>query len=303
MQVIDDTLIDFDAYLAAPDESAFVRCASSYTDALIDRFYNREEKIETSLPWGKYQFTISFRPMEVTLWLGVNGHGKSLLLGQLATSFCSQGEKVLIISFEMKPVTTLARMCRQASMGPNPAIGFIKSFSEWTDEKLWMYDQQGTVKSDRVLAVCRYFAKELSGTHVVIDSLMKCIADDDGYNEQKRFVDSLTSIARDNNLHIHLVHHSRKLSDENSPPGKMDAKGTGAITDQVDNCVTIWRNKRKESEMAKGKGDPDAPDALLIVDKQRNGEWEGRIALWYDRDSQQFLPGRHAKPMDLMCFW
>ena len=31
------------------------------------------------------------------------------------------------------------------------------------------------------------------------------------------------------------------------------------------------------------------PDAQLICDKQRNGEWEGRFSLWYERDSQQFV--------------
>jgi hypothetical protein len=42
------------------------------------------------------------------------------------------------------------------------------------------------------------------------------------------------------------------------------------------NCVTIWRNKPKEKETRKNNGvqDDDKPDAVMIVDKQRNGEWE-----------------------------
>lgn len=28
---------------------------------------------------------------------------------------------------------------------------------------------------------------------------------------------------------------------------------------------------------------------ILICDKQRNGEWEGCSALWFDRESWQFL--------------
>ena len=165
-----------------------------------------------------------------------------------------------------------------------------------------MYDQQGTVKPERAIAVCRYFATKLNGTHIVIDSLMKCGIPEDDYNGQKRFIDELTSVARDRQIHIHVVHHSRKLSDENSPPGKMDAKGTGAITDQVDNCITVWRNKKKEALQAKGI-ESDEPDALMIVDKQRHGEWEGRIALWFDRGSQQYVGSSKCRPLDLMtCF-
>lgn len=299
MNIIDDLSIDFDAYLREPDESAHVIPASSYADQIIDRFYNPQTNHGARLPWGKHEFTIQFRPGEVSLWLGMNGHGKSMALGQLMTSFMAQGEKALILSFEMKPVATLARMCRQAAQCAEPSMKYIKEFSEWTDGKLWMYDQQGTVKTSRVIAVCRYFATELKGTHIVIDSLMKCGIAEDDYNGQKAFVDELTSIARDHRVHIHLVHHSRKLANEDSPPGKMDAKGTGAITDLVDNCVTIWRNKKKEAQAAQGKESPTDPDALMIVDKQRHGEWDGRIALWFHKQSQQYLCSPSARTIDL----
>lgn len=299
MNIIDDHSIDFDAYLSEPDEAAHVVPASAFVDQVIDRFYGQESSNGSRLPWGKHAFTIQFRSGEVTLWLGMNGHGKSLMTGQLMTWFMAYGDKVLVQSFEMKPVITLQRMCRQAAQTSEPSIQFIKDYHQWTDGKLWMYDQQGTIKSERVLSVCRYFATEIKGNHIVIDSLMKCGIAEDDYNGQKRFVDELTAVARDNQIHIHLIHHSRKLSDEHAPPGKMDAKGSGAITDLVDNCVTIWRNKKKELLIAQGK-ESDDPDALMIVDKQRNGEWEGRIALWYHKESQQYLSAPKNHPIELM---
>jgi twinkle protein len=156
------------------------------------------------------------------------------------------------------------------------------------------------VNGDRVLSVCRYAAKVLKVKHIVIDSLMKCGFNEDDYNGQKGFVDQLCAIAKDFAVHIHLVHHSRKREDESKPPGKMDAKGTGAIIDQVDNCITVFRNKRKEVQMSMGQGDKDAYDALMIVDKQRHGEWEGNLALWYDVESQQYLPAYQHPRLDLM---
>jgi twinkle protein len=124
--------------------------------------------------------------------------------------------------------------------------------------------------------------------------------DEDDYNGQKKFLDELTAIARDKQIHIHLICHSRKLADENSPPGKMDLKGSGSITDQADNCVTVWRNKKKEALAAQGKADEKAPDNLLIIDKQRNGEWEGQIALWWHRASGQYVAAPNGHPLSLM---
>jgi twinkle protein len=43
---------------------------------------------------------------------------------------------------------------------------------------------------------------------------MKCVSGEDDYNSQKSFVDELTALARDHNVHIHLVHHIRKLASE-----------------------------------------------------------------------------------------
>lgn len=298
MQMIPDT-VDFSAYLSEPDESAYIRPASAYIDALVDRFYNPEAQQGARLPWGKHEFRIAFRPGELSLWAGISGHGKSLLLGQLMICFMAQGERALIQSFEMKPVITLSRMCRQASQCEHPAIAFIKGFGAWTDGKLWMYDQQGTIAPDRVLSVSRYFAAELGGTHVVIDSLMKCGIAEDDYNGQKAFVDELTALARDRRMHIHLVHHIRKQHDEFGLPGKMDAKGTGAITDMADNCIIVWRNKRKEAAAAKSEAQPSDPDALMIVEKQRNGEWEGKIGLWFDSVSHQYLAAPGCPPITL----
>ena len=71
--------------------------------------------------------------------------------------------------------------------------------------------------------------------HFLIDSLAKCGFGEDAYNEQKAFVDRLSDFARNNDIQVHLVCHSRKRNDESDLPDKFDIKGTGAITDMVDN--------------------------------------------------------------------
>jgi twinkle protein len=162
---------------------------------------------------------------------------------------------------------------------------------------LWLYDQQGTVTAQQVIAVSRYSAMELGVQHIFIDSLMKCVSGEDDYNAQKAFVDELTSLARDHNVHIHLIHHIRKLQSEEIKPNKNDIKGSGSISDQVDNVLMVWRNKKKEHDAQNGAVDPMIPDAYLMCEKQRNGESEDWYSLWYHKDSQQFVENFDSVPM------
>lgn len=311
MIIADD--IDFSFYEHETDAKQKVKPASLWVRELIERIKNPVKEVRSVMPWRKTHAQVQFRPGEVTVWGGANGQGKSLVTGQVMLSLCSQDEKVCIASFEMKPIKTLERMARQwsgynvndpAFQGDRDAqkqfIDLYEQFSEWTDGKLWLYDQQGTASAKQVCAVVRYCAKEKGITHFVVDSLMKCVSGEDDYNGQKSFVDELTAIARDHNIHIHLVHHVKKPADENHKPGKYDFKGTGAITDQVDNVIAVWRNKAKEKNREAGKLVSDQePDALLICDKQRNGEWEGQIGLWFDRNSMQYVANAGDNPLSL----
>jgi twinkle protein len=64
----------------------------------------------------------------------------------------------------------------------------------------------------------------------------------------------------------------------------------------VDNVFIVWRNKTKALEREQdGTTDESAPDALLSCEKQRNGEWEGRIPLWFEPDSQQYVSEMYGK--------
>lgn len=290
---------DFDRYMIQRDSSdhANVKQASEFKTGLLEFFSGDLSLVGDKLPWVKTHDLIRLRPSEVTLWAGYNGHGKSLLLGQTMTHLL-KAQKVCIASFEMRPVTTLARMCRQTLGSDRPTEDYLNRFCERLIDKLWIYDQHGTVSQERVISVVYYAAEKLGVKHFVIDSLMKCGISEDDYNGQKRFVDRLCAAAKDTGCHIHLVAHSRKGQDEFNPPSKMDVKGSGTITDQVDNVMTVWRNKRKELLLAAGKGDDKLnaeADAFIICDKQRNGEWEGKIGLWYDKQGTRFSESRHAQ--------
>jgi len=301
VRVLSSNEVDTEKYLAASDVTHKVCEASVFLKEIEQDFTNPQEKDSSStMPWPKSHLSFKFRPGEVTLYAGSNGGGKSLITGQIALGLLKQGQRICIASFEMKPKRTLFRMLRQFAGENIDEVSFgnkanyigaiLNRFNKFSNGRLWLYDQQGTTSSRQVIAMARYCAVELGVQHVFIDSLMKCVAAEDDYNQQKYFVDELTALARDHNVHIHLVHHIRKLGSEEIMPSKTDIKGTGAIADQVDNVLLMWRNKKKEHQLQQGSNvDATTPDAYLMCEKQRNGESEEWITLFYNHDSQQFL--------------
>jgi twinkle protein len=214
-----------------------------------------------------------------------------MFLSQVGLDLCHQGERVMNASFEMTAPRQMQRMCRQAYAGDQPSIPFMSDLHRWTDNRLWIYDHMGAIDWKRLMAVLRYAHKNFGITQFVVDSLMKCVRGEDDYNGQKDFVNDLCSFAQANRVHVHLVHHVRKGESEHKAPGKFDIRGASSITDLVDNVFIVWRNKRaKEQENGE-------PTCVVACEKQRHGEWEGKLGFWFDEASQQYLERIDAQPM------
>lgn len=289
--------IDWNAYARETEVRVKVRKASIYADQLRAQFAQRPAgaKREPHMFSTKLRGLIEFRPGEVTVWAGYNGHRKSMLTGQMALDLCVQRERTLMASLEMQPHRTLSRMARQCFAVAKPAPDSLDAFSDWTDGRLWLFDHLGRVTPASCLAVCRYFATELDGQHVFIDSMMMVCASEESMDEQKQFTTDLVRMAQETGLHVHLVAHCRKPMDETKPPTKYDLRGSAAISDQAHNVITVWANKAKKAKLDANPGDDDAlsqPDAMVSVEKQRNGSWEGRVKLWFDDASLRFCDDR-----------
>lgn len=289
MQLIPDS-INFTEYMNEPEQHN-VRPASDWLQETIETFYPPPGAIVSpTMMWLKTRGKVSFRPAEVSLWAGINGHGKSMFLSQIVLDLCYQDQRAMIASFEMLPPRQMNRMSRQAYAGREPDLIFLSNFSRWTDGRLWIYDHVGAVEWRKVIAVMRYTHKQFGVKQFVVDSLMKCVKGEDDYNGQKDFVNALCAFAQETGAHIHLVHHMRKGENEFKTPGKFDVKGAGAITDQVDNVFIVWRNKKAEAE---NNGEPTC---ILSCEKQRNGEFEGKFGFWFDIESNQYLENADDRP-------
>jgi len=269
-----------------------VRTAVSYRDDLIKRVINKGEgdPDATHLPFNHLRNRFEFRQHELTIWTGYKGHCKSLMLSQVLMAAIQRGKRIFVISPEFRPEAVLERMLYQHSRTQEPTGRHIDEYMAFVTERMWLYDVQSSLKPQDVVALCRYAADKIQPDHILIDSLMKCGIGMDDYNGQKQFVDHIQTVAHANPVHIHLVAHAKKATDDSKPPRLHDIKGASEIADMAENVAVVWRNKEKEKDP---EGKSDEPDASLTIEAQRNSEgWIGSVNLYHDRGSTLFFePG------------
>ena len=297
MQLIPDEF-DWSDYEVAPEVSK-LHPARDYCQGVIDALYGDTSRRFAVLPWEKAGGRWQIRPGEVTVYAGINGHGKTIFTSQIMLSLMAQGERVLAISLEMAPIATMVRMCRQAAGNGEPPVRFVRNFHRWTDDRLWLFDHHGNIRAAKVLAIARYAIEKFGVQHVLIDSLMKCGLGVDDYNAQKQFLNDLCDLGMTTGAHVHLVAHARKGGSERDSIDKFSIRGAGEIADQADNIVLIWRNKIKEAAAERANPDQDGADAFVDIAKQRHGGWEGRLAFWFDRGAQSFVEAPGSRPRGL----
>ena len=285
--------------------------AREFYQDTINAFYGKEQSLFYS-PWECLNHNFAFRQAELSLVNGVNGHGKTEVVGHMALEAMRQGVKTCVASLEIKPGILLKRLTRQSTCLKLPPQLEIESAFKFYDDRLWLFGLTGTAKADRLIEIFTYAWKRYGIELFIIDSLMKCGIGDDDYNGQKAFVDALCDFKNKTNTHVLLVTHSRKGDSEEKPTGKMDVKGSGSITDLTDNLFIIWRNKVREKAIQKDQQGEElddkerkalaAPASVLMLEKQRNGEgWEGGIPLYLDANSHQFLPTETASPFNYIA--
>lgn len=292
--IINDDQID--NYFAQRDltEHTKIKSPSNYGEEVIDYLKN-DIGGGIELPFAYTNDKFKIRMGETTIVTGYSGHGKTAWLSYIMYKTLPMS-KILIASFEMLPKATLGRMILQTG-NYDPTDEAVLTFVESLDEKLYLYDSEGETSADKVLSVI-YYAKEKLGVDIfVVDSLMKCGINEDDYNRQKKFVNQLCVASRDLGIHIFLVAHSRKTLHESSEPSKFDVLGSSNITNLADNCITVYRNKRKEEMLQSGDDSKIEEakkqyDCKIYITKQRHGNgFEGYFGLYFDKKT--FIFGVH----------
>lgn len=282
---------DFRMYIdrAQPLDPDELVSASVFVDEVIRDLYPTDEApTSPALFIGIEQEWFRFRPGEVTVWTGFNGHGKTQFLGQAMLGLMRHDERVLIFSGEMLPRRLMSRLTRQAAGTGQPTIGYVKRVGDWFSDRLWIYRHVGEVSSTRLLEVFAYGARRYGIRHFVIDSLMMLEdVPEEGkgaLEAQRKFMLRIAAFAKQYGAHVNLVAHPRKDRDESGGPGKQAVSGSGKITSAADNVLSVWARLRDETEEADGQS-----DGKVELLKQRNGESQHRtLWLWFDPSSLQY---------------
>ena len=264
------------------------------TDTLLPeviKYFNEEKGSGFSLGFQKtdadYNFLI--RKGEVTILTGSSGSGKTTFLSQVLLNVVTY-TNVLVASMEMKPVLQIAKMIQQTG-NKNPTELAINEFCEKYTDKLWLFNAQGTTSENDLVASLYYGKHILKADLFVIDSLMKVdsIAEDD-YGSQKKFINKISCIARDLNIHVFIVAHTKKLADDTVIPDASHILGSSHIRNLTDNILCLHRRKDIEKKIELGElEEGDNPcTCYLMVQKQRNHTFEGTFGLWFSKETQRF---------------
>ncbi len=162
-------------------ENYIIHPATNYEKRVIEYFYPTNEVLPGfAFEWDCMKH-IRIRPAELSVWAGINGHGKSMIASQVALMAARAGEKTVIASFEMPAHKTLGRMVKQATGENSPSKQRIRDCLFWMSEYVHIYDSLGRGNVEQMLNNFQIACETEGTTQYIIDSLMKCGLSEDDY--------------------------------------------------------------------------------------------------------------------------
>jgi twinkle protein len=288
---------DMDAVIANAEnlDPAGLQRPSDYAARVAHLFWPAEgERPGYSTPYGKIKNKVHFRPSDVTLWTGASGAGKSQVISDSIPHWITEGARICVASFEMPPAQTLRRLVKQTGDIDRPTIRYIDKVLAFLDRGLLLYEKVGKSGVPQLLEVFDYARAKYGCDMFVIDSLLRLGIASDDYAGQEKAVYEIVDWTVRHKVHTHLVAHARKGEKGGGPPEIEDVKGASEIGANAANIIAVWRNRDHEDRLAKAKTDDERaelnekPGVIMNIAKQRHGDFEGKIGLWFDQQSYRY---------------
>ena len=253
---------------------------------------------------------MGFNLGEISLWSGSNASGKSTILGQLALSAVDVGFKGIIFSGELT-APRVKNWIHQQAAGRNYTKKSNKGeyyytpkdtgdlIDAWLEGKLFVYNNDMGNTAKKIFETIRKEVHARGLNFIVLDNLMAMdilLYEGDTNAKQKAAMLDLTTLAKELNIHIHLVAHPRKSM---GFLRKNDISGTSDITNIVDNTFIIHRCNLDFFRLGKDFfGDAiiqrfEGCGNVVEVCKNRDlGIMDELIGLHYELESRRFLNSR-----------
>lgn len=277
---------------------AGLRLPSDFSDKVISLFWPRDgEHVGYRTPYGKLGAKLLFRPGEVSIWTGDSGAGKTQILNDCVVDWIQQGARTCLSSLEMHPAFTLKRLAKQIVGVDRPTAEAISAALRWADAGLLIYELTGKQKLEELLTVFDYGRSRYGCDVFVIDSLMRLGVAGDDYNTQEAVIFRIVDWTMASSVHVHLVAHAKKGERDRGVPGIEDIKGAMELGANAFNIISVWRDRKFEENVASlASTDPSGaaelfnsrPGVMMNVAKQRNGDFEGKVGLWFDQKTYRY---------------
>jgi len=128
MNVLED--VDLLQFIGT-QESQFISPLSDFDESIVNRLNTGITVYGDELPWHKTHDLFRFRPHEVTLWAGINGHGKSMVISHVMAHLMKTS-RCILASLEMHIDALGERLVKQIGGTGIPTAMYAKDILQWT---------------------------------------------------------------------------------------------------------------------------------------------------------------------------
>lgn len=210
--------------------------------------------IQDYIPTGIKQIDdliIGFKRKHVTVWSGYRGCAKTTFLNMIILNGANRGYKSALWTGELDSDEEKYWLYLQAagkSYNKPKGNGFyetpdnvVDKIDGWIDRYFWLFNNEYGNNFNQILDVVRKLKEKEDVDFVVFDNLMTLDIEDldgDKNDRQKNLMYSLTKLAKELNIHIHIVAHPNKSGTFLRPN---NISGSGHIPDLAQNVCILHR--------------------------------------------------------------
>lgn len=244
---------------------------------------------------------------QLSVWSGGNASAKSTYLNQLAIESVNQGYKTIIYSGELIAKRLLKWIVMQCAGRKNMMYNHDKNYFyvpkdkkeliiNWLNGKLFIYNNESGNKVKQIINSIKKSVIENNIKVVILDNLMSMNLGEYGdnkYDTQSQFVQELSALAKELNIHIHFVCHPRKATNFLR---KIDISGSADLTNIADNVFIMHRVNNdfrlKTKEMFKWNDNNEIYEYTNIIEVCKNRDFgveDYFVGLHFENESKRLL--------------
>lgn len=274
---------------AKPFESKLIKPPESYFDQIRELHSGKSQSKGIRTEWSNFDSCLGgIRPYELTVLSGETGSGKTTWAANLGYKLASGHHPALIASFEMKPLPILRKMI-QMETGVHftalPKQDLDRVLKTISSLSIYFIDVYGEIGLEELKSAIYYARRRYGIEFVVLDHLNFFLKYSGDHERQAidQAIRDIKSWTMELGIHILLIVHPTKLTDDNKVVRLNDLKGSSGLKQIPDNVLSIWRPRGKDDSKK-----PTGEIVLHILKVRDDSGDEGKIILTFDKRSQSY---------------